>query len=76
MKDLKKFNVTFVETSKYNEVERTNLVEAVNEASAENLIHKTFGSFTQAPDGLFGMMRFVPSDKVQIVKTVEVKEKK
>ena len=74
---LRKFNVTFVETSKYNEVPRTNLVEAVNESSAENLIHKTFGSFTRAEyDGLFGMLRFIPSDKVQSVKTVEVKEKK
>lgn len=75
MKDLNKYNVTFVEASKYNEVERTNLVEAVNETSAENLIHKTFGSF-KTQDNMFGVQTFAPSDKVKIVKTVEVKEKK
>jgi len=72
---LKKIEVTFAQTSKYNEVERTNLIEAENQNHAELLLHQKYGSFTTETND-FGMMFNVPSNKVRIIKTIEVKESK
>lgn len=69
---MKRYAVTFKETKKYNPYERTNIVQAQNEAHAENLIHATFNSFHF--DQTLGMQ--VPSNRIEIIETKKVKDKK
>jgi ribosomal protein L20A (L18A) len=69
---MKKFNVTFTENKRYNPMTRTIMVEANDELHATNLIHSQFGSFKWDKK----LMMSVPSKKINIVKTEEIKEKK
>lgn len=69
---MKRFAVTFKENKKYNPTIRTVEVETENAYSAEQLIHSKFGSFKYDRQS----MQDVPSDKISILKTKEVKERK
>ena len=70
---MKKFNVTFTETTKYNPATRTLLVEANDELHARYLITSQFDSFMLNKK----INMVVPSGKkINITDVKEVKEKK
>ena len=66
---LKKFNVTFKENTKYKPMTRKIMVETKNINTAENIIISEFGSWGKNKNGVR-----VPSDRIEIIKTEEIKE--
>jgi ribosomal protein L20A (L18A) len=70
---MKKFNVTFKESKKYNPATRTVMVVANDEFHAKDLVYSEFGSFRFDTK----LNAEVPSDThIKVTNVKEIKEKK
>ena len=65
----KRFLVTYVENKKYRPATVNVEVETTDQHNAEMLVHDVYGSLKRNKEGFI-----VPSEKIKIIKTIELKE--